>query len=181
MSHISYLLQNPAIADVYTEHAHSVGVAKYSPSGFYIASGGKGPGHQRVITVIRLPQVFHMTYVFFFSFLLEMIRCIWKGSHLGHHPERAHTQVWVHPLCRHCQGHCLDRRQQKDGCCWGRTWEVSLGVIPLQINSKPAVKWQCYTGFIVVCQASFSRIIHMHLFSQGTLTSSHNPNVWALV
>lgn len=33
--------QNPAIADIYTEHAHQATVAKYSPSGFYIASGGK--------------------------------------------------------------------------------------------------------------------------------------------
>lgn len=32
-------IDNPAIADVYTEHAHPVNVAKYSPSGFYIASG----------------------------------------------------------------------------------------------------------------------------------------------
>uniref|UniRef100_A0AAQ4QDI1 WD repeat domain 1 n=1 Tax=Gasterosteus aculeatus aculeatus TaxID=481459 RepID=A0AAQ4QDI1_GASAC len=32
-------IQNPAIADIYTEHAHTVTVAKYSPSGFYIASG----------------------------------------------------------------------------------------------------------------------------------------------
>lgn len=39
--YVVYLLQNPAIADVYTEHAHPVNVAKYSPSGFYIASGGK--------------------------------------------------------------------------------------------------------------------------------------------
>ncbi|TMS19568.1 WD repeat-containing protein 1 [Larimichthys crocea] len=31
--------QNPAIADIYTEHAHQVTVAKYAPSGFYIASG----------------------------------------------------------------------------------------------------------------------------------------------
>ncbi|KAJ0069043.1 hypothetical protein NL108_016658, partial [Boleophthalmus pectinirostris] len=30
---------NPVIADVYTEHAHPVHVAKYAPSGFYIASG----------------------------------------------------------------------------------------------------------------------------------------------
>ncbi|MBN3301976.1 WDR1 protein, partial [Amia calva] len=30
---------NPAIADIYTEHAHQVIVAKYAPSGFYIASG----------------------------------------------------------------------------------------------------------------------------------------------
>lgn len=32
--------QNPAIADIYTEHSCAVNVAKYSPSGFYIASGG---------------------------------------------------------------------------------------------------------------------------------------------
>uniref|UniRef100_A0A672Z997 WD repeat domain 1 n=1 Tax=Sphaeramia orbicularis TaxID=375764 RepID=A0A672Z997_9TELE len=32
-------IENPAIADIYTEHAHPVVVAKYSPSGFYIASG----------------------------------------------------------------------------------------------------------------------------------------------
>ncbi|XP_060898282.1 WD repeat-containing protein 1 [Labrus mixtus] len=32
-------IDNPAIADIYTEHAHTVNVAKYSPSGFYIASG----------------------------------------------------------------------------------------------------------------------------------------------
>ena len=36
-------LQNPAIADIYTEHAHQVVVAKYAPSGFYIASGGTCP------------------------------------------------------------------------------------------------------------------------------------------
>ncbi|XP_074533439.1 WD repeat-containing protein 1 [Halichoeres trimaculatus] len=32
-------IDNPAIADIYTEHAQNVVVAKYSPSGFYIASG----------------------------------------------------------------------------------------------------------------------------------------------
>nr|XP_033805058.1 WD repeat-containing protein 1 [Geotrypetes seraphini] len=32
-------IENPAIADVYTEHAHQVVVAKYAPSGFYIVSG----------------------------------------------------------------------------------------------------------------------------------------------
>ncbi|XP_062380323.1 WD repeat-containing protein 1 [Sardina pilchardus] len=32
-------IDNPAIADIYTEHPHQVIVAKYSPSGFYIASG----------------------------------------------------------------------------------------------------------------------------------------------
>ncbi|XP_075984434.1 actin-interacting protein 1 flr [Anticarsia gemmatalis] len=32
-------IENPEIADVYTEHSCQVNVAKYSPSGFYIASG----------------------------------------------------------------------------------------------------------------------------------------------
>ncbi|XP_060749025.1 WD repeat-containing protein 1 [Tachysurus vachellii] len=32
-------IDNPSIADIYTEHPHQVNVAKYSPSGFYIASG----------------------------------------------------------------------------------------------------------------------------------------------
>ncbi|KAL4630201.1 WD repeat-containing protein 1 [Arapaima gigas] len=32
-------IDNPAIADIYTEHPHPVLVAKYAPSGFYIASG----------------------------------------------------------------------------------------------------------------------------------------------
>uniref|UniRef100_A0A3Q2IAH1 WD repeat domain 1 n=1 Tax=Equus caballus TaxID=9796 RepID=A0A3Q2IAH1_HORSE len=36
-------IDNPAIADIYTEHAHQVVVAKYAPSGFYIASGGLVP------------------------------------------------------------------------------------------------------------------------------------------
>ncbi|XP_026681166.1 actin-interacting protein 1 isoform X2 [Diaphorina citri] len=32
-------IENPAISDIYTEHSCAVNVAKYSPSGFYIASG----------------------------------------------------------------------------------------------------------------------------------------------
>ncbi|XP_028134206.2 actin-interacting protein 1 [Diabrotica virgifera virgifera] len=32
-------IENPSISDVYTEHSCQVNVAKYSPSGFYIASG----------------------------------------------------------------------------------------------------------------------------------------------
>lgn len=35
----SFNFKNPAVADVYTEHSCTVNVAKYSPSGFYIASG----------------------------------------------------------------------------------------------------------------------------------------------
>jgi len=33
-------IENPSIADQYTEHISTVNVARYSPSGFYIASGG---------------------------------------------------------------------------------------------------------------------------------------------
>ena len=40
---VIHLLQNPSIADIYTEHAQQVTVACYAPSGFYIASGGKLP------------------------------------------------------------------------------------------------------------------------------------------
>ncbi|XP_046990675.1 actin-interacting protein 1 [Schistocerca americana] len=32
-------IENPAISDIYTEHSCTTNVAKYSPSGFYIASG----------------------------------------------------------------------------------------------------------------------------------------------
>nr|CAD7446755.1 unnamed protein product [Timema bartmani] len=32
-------IENPAISDIYTEHSCATSVAKYSPSGFYIASG----------------------------------------------------------------------------------------------------------------------------------------------
>jgi len=34
-------IDDPAVADTYTEHSLPVNVAKYSPSGFYIASGGE--------------------------------------------------------------------------------------------------------------------------------------------
>lgn len=36
----SFQSQNPEIAETYTEHSCQVNVAKYSPSGFYIASAG---------------------------------------------------------------------------------------------------------------------------------------------
>ena len=34
-------LGDPTLVDIYTEHAVATTVAKYSPSGFYIASGGE--------------------------------------------------------------------------------------------------------------------------------------------
>lgn len=34
------IFQNPSVSDIYTEHAVHTTCAAYSPSGFYIASGG---------------------------------------------------------------------------------------------------------------------------------------------
>ncbi|KAI8437366.1 hypothetical protein MSG28_011705 [Choristoneura fumiferana] len=46
-------IENPAIADVYTEHSCQVNVAKYSPSGFYIASGvGEISGQSKPINSV---------------------------------------------------------------------------------------------------------------------------------
>lgn len=126
-------LQNPAIADIYTEHAHTVTVAKYSPSGFYIASGGKRPTHGNQSTNVSVNWLFNKMYPIFFKFFC---RCIWKDPYLGHHPERAHPQVRVHPSLWQGQGHCVDRGQQEDGCRWGRPREVSLrGGVSYRRNS----------------------------------------------
>lgn len=46
-------IENPAIADVYTEHSCQVNVAKYSPSGFYIASGGKSMSNLNTYNIIK--------------------------------------------------------------------------------------------------------------------------------
>lgn len=46
-------IDEPAIADVYTEHSCAVNVAKYSPSGFYISSGGTRSGTS-IISSIRI-------------------------------------------------------------------------------------------------------------------------------
>ena len=35
-----HLLQNPGTSDVYIEHSVQATVARYAPSGYYIASGG---------------------------------------------------------------------------------------------------------------------------------------------
>lgn len=35
------LSQNPGISDIYTQHSTQAIVARYAPSGFYIASGGQ--------------------------------------------------------------------------------------------------------------------------------------------
>lgn len=56
-------LQNPALADIYTEHAHQVVVAKYAPSGFYVASGGTCGGEGRWAWRARGWQVDAVSFV----------------------------------------------------------------------------------------------------------------------
>lgn len=111
-------LQNPAIADIYTEHAHQVTVAKYAPSGFYIASGGKPPTYIRQLMCAYTVVSYHSNvYPLIKSIVFKPYRCIRKDPYLGHYPEGASAQVRVHPYFRQGQGHCMDRGQQEDCCC----------------------------------------------------------------
>ena len=47
---------SPQYADVYTQHACDVGVAKYSPSGFYIASADKS-GKVRIWDTVNAEHI----------------------------------------------------------------------------------------------------------------------------
>lgn len=64
-------IENPAIADVYTEHSCQVNVAKYSPSGFYIASGGevmlfRNKSNTKILCIchVLLPKIIAMQFRF---------------------------------------------------------------------------------------------------------------------
>lgn len=69
------LAQNPAIAEIYTEHAHQVTVAKYSPSGFYIASGGEQPKQTSTedFPVCHLPSCPHYVLLLINIYILWYI------------------------------------------------------------------------------------------------------------
>jgi len=54
-------LANPEIADVYTQHSCQVNVAKYSPSGFYIASADKS-GKIRIWDTVNAEHVLKSEY-----------------------------------------------------------------------------------------------------------------------
>lgn len=93
------VLQNPAIADVYTEHPHTVGVAKYAPSGYYIASGGKRPGHEHVIShqVTTSSFTWHM-FSFFFLYLINLLDAsgkvrIWDTTQKEHILKYEYTPI----------------------------------------------------------------------------------------
>ena len=46
--HTHSYMQNPGTSDVYIEHSVQATVARYAPSGFYIASGGMHTAIRRV-------------------------------------------------------------------------------------------------------------------------------------
>ncbi|CAG7726267.1 unnamed protein product [Allacma fusca] len=54
-------IENPAISDVYTEHSSSVIVAKYSPSGFYIASADQ-TGKVRIWDTVNKEHILKNEY-----------------------------------------------------------------------------------------------------------------------
>ena len=54
-------LANPEIADVYTQHSCPVIVAKYSPSGFYIASADKS-GKVRIWDTVNAEHILKNEY-----------------------------------------------------------------------------------------------------------------------
>uniref|UniRef100_A0A8C4WWK8 Uncharacterized protein n=1 Tax=Eptatretus burgeri TaxID=7764 RepID=A0A8C4WWK8_EPTBU len=57
-------VQNPAIADIYSQHAHPAIVAKYSPSGFYIASGDSS-GKVRIWDTTQKDHILKYNYQVF--------------------------------------------------------------------------------------------------------------------
>jgi len=54
-------IEDPAIADIYTEHSVAVLVAKYSPSGFYIASGDQS-GRLRIWDTVNKEHILKAEY-----------------------------------------------------------------------------------------------------------------------
>uniref|UniRef100_UPI00358DF9B6 WD repeat-containing protein 1 n=1 Tax=Myxine glutinosa TaxID=7769 RepID=UPI00358DF9B6 len=54
-------IQHPEIADIYTEHTHPALVAKYCPSGFYIASGD-ATGHVRIWDTTQKEHILKYEY-----------------------------------------------------------------------------------------------------------------------
>lgn len=54
-------LEDPAVADIYTQHSCQVNVAKYSPSGFYVASADKS-GKIRIWDTVNAEHVLKNEY-----------------------------------------------------------------------------------------------------------------------
>ena len=62
------MTKDPSIAESYTEHSCQVNVAKYSPSGFYIASAGN-----KDICCWFIEMMSHEPFFFLFFCLLVQI------------------------------------------------------------------------------------------------------------
>jgi hypothetical protein len=93
--------------DVYTEHAQPTQVAKYSPSGFYIASGDQS-GKIRIWDTTQSVIVLHSELPKVPRSILLVVVPI-PDSHFE---SRISNNQWTNSR------HCLVWRQQADGCCW---------------------------------------------------------------
>lgn len=69
--HIFVIFQDPSISDIYTEHSVPVVVAKYSPSGFYIASGGMSCSYIKYFLELASLNAFMMIYIGNSQIILE--------------------------------------------------------------------------------------------------------------
>lgn len=70
--YIFVIFQDPSISDIYTEHSVPVVVAKYSPSGFYIASGGMSCSYIKYIFgACKLKCIYMMIYIGNSQIILE--------------------------------------------------------------------------------------------------------------
>jgi WD40 repeat protein len=58
-----FLLKDITVCEIYTEHAHPTTVAKYSPSGFYIASGDQS-GKVRIWDTTQATHILKSEYQF---------------------------------------------------------------------------------------------------------------------
>ena len=83
-------IEDPSIAESYTEHSCQVNVAKYSPSGFYIASAG----------MKDFALGFFKQYV---TFNIYSFRSIGKGKNLGYRQQGAYLQDRNPTICWSCQ------------------------------------------------------------------------------
>jgi len=69
-------IENPAIADIYTEHSQKTTVAKYAPSGFYIASADKS-GKVRIWDTVNKEHILKYEY---HPFAGEIRDLAWDGE-----------------------------------------------------------------------------------------------------
>lgn len=76
-------LQNPGIVDTYTQHSVPATVAKYAPSGFYIASGGELPSLCRACFLLSWRMCLELSQGLSASGKVSLSDCVSVQTSLG--------------------------------------------------------------------------------------------------